>query len=228
MVKHEKVMFSAYPSTMKNSLVVLSVIFAFAGAEAVTAQDTLPSDFSCDISDEQTVYWAAMSQAVTLRTQLKTHDDSFPVGFMTLVLENGTEVDLGQGSKYLDDAPEAELRDCEILLEIAKADTLDSLSRKARFPTLTSLWAFSAMGQDCMDDANLPDDGPSQQCQEAASIHEIFMETSSETPMNYKQFNRLRDSGAPLITVRRSTYYSETYVYDPQTNKLHNVLTEGC
>jgi len=79
-----------------------------------------------------------------------------------------------------------------------------------------------------MDDANLPDDGPSQQCQEAASIHEIFMETSSETPMNYKQFNRLRDSGAPLITVRRSTYYSETYVYDPQTNKLHNVLTEGC
>ena len=130
--------------------------------------------------------------------------------------------------RYIDDGPEDELSDCNEHLEIAKADTLKSLSDTVRFATLESLWAYSVMGQDCMDAANLSEDGPSDECQTAASVHRDFTESSVELSMNFAQFKRLRENSAPLITVRRSTYYSETFVYDAQTNRLHKVLTQGC
>lgn len=213
---------------MRSFYYVVFGLLSLSSAGAGNAQETALADFNCNITDEQTVYWVAMSQAVTLRTQIKHDREVYPSGFMTLILEDGTEIDLGQGSKYIDDAPYDEFSDCKKHLQIAKTDTLDSLSGKARFSTVESLWAYSAMGQDCMDGANLTKDGPSENCQQAASVHEAFMEASIDSSMDFVQFKRLRDSRAPLITVRRSTYYSETFVYDAQTNTLHNVLTEGC
>ena len=75
---------------------------------------------------------------------------------------------------------------------------------------------------------NLSESGPSEDCQLAASIHQSFQEALMETLMENKQFKRLLNGGAPLITVRRATYYSETLVYDAQPNTLHTVLTQGC
>jgi len=228
MVKQEKVIFAVYANDMRNFYFAIVAVLTILSAANAKAEEDATSDFNCNITDEQTVHWTAMSQAVTLRTQVKHQGEVYPSGFITLILEDGTEVDLGQGGKYMDDGPDDEFSDCKKHLQIAKADTLDSLSGKARFSTLESLWAYSAMGQDCMDGANLTKDGPSENCQQAASVHQDFMEASIDSSMDFAQFKRLRDSRAPLITVRRSTYYSETYVYDAQTNTLHNVLTEGC
>ena len=228
MVKHEKVIFADYSDNMKNFYFAIVAVLAFLSAANAKAEEEAFSDFNCNITDEQTVYWAAMSQAVTLKTQIKHEGEGYPQGFMTLILEDGTAVDLGQGGKYIDDAPDDEFNDCKKHLEIAKRATLDSLSDTTRFATLESLWAYSAMGQDCMDAANLSEDGPSENCQQAASVHKAFMEASIDSSLDFTQFELLLDSHAPLITVRRSTYYSETFVYDAQTNTLHNVLTEGC
>ena len=221
-------MFFTYAAGMKKFTFVIAVVLGALWAGDVRAEDNTIADLNCDITDEQTVYWAAMSQAVTLRTHIKSKGDYYPIGILKLILEDGTEIDLGQGLKYIDDAPEVERGDCNKHLEIAKADTLKSLSEAASFATLESLWAYSEMGQDCMDAVNLPEDGPSDECQTAASVHQDFTEASAESSMNFTQFKRLRESSAPLITVRRSTYYSETFVYDAQTNRLHKVLSQGC
>ena len=230
----------------KIILLTLALLSAATPSFAFSEQDRAAfAAMHCDINDERAVEWAALGQTVTLKTHLSTHPDGgYPSGKLSIILENGTEIDLGGGSKYIDDGPIEALTDCQKHFSAAINDTVYSLSPDAvkvskdpniigyysenHFPTLQSLWAYTVRGQDCMDAMNLEGRTPSYECEHAADYHERLQNGLLENDLSSEDFAYLRENNAPLITVSRSTYYSETLVYDARNNTVHVLYYTGC
>jgi len=187
----------------------------------------------CDITDERAVEWVAIGQKVTLKTTInRTAEHDFPTGRLLIILEDGTEIDLGQGSKYFDDGPIEDLIDCQKHLSSAVGATLASLSGNGDYhPTLKSLWDNMEYGKDCVDAQGQPKDKDNAsifECQQAFYLHELFTRERPHSELSDQELTTLRDSGAPLITITRSGYYSETAVYDANANKIHVLYSDGC
>jgi len=200
----------------------------------------------CNIEDQDTVIWHYSGEAVTLTTQIfMTERDYYPHGKLSLTLADGTVLDLGQGMKYVDDYADTPPT-CREIADIAKGVTLASLTGQdfeadpnslyagsiskpeSHLETLSSAWAYSVMGQDCMDAVNLAQDGPSLDCQRAADFREGFTAPDAGRTISYDRFEALTKVSAPLIHIRRSTYYDETFVFDPETKSLEYVFAQGC
>ncbi len=193
------------------------------------------ADMRCDINDERRLRWDAMNQEVILRTKLtKDSDEGFPTGQLSIILENGTEIDLGGGGKYYDETYIEVLTDCEKHLGFAIGATVSSLSgRKDYYPhlTLKSLMEEIDYGKNCVDADGRPkdeDETAALECEMANYLHERFTEELPHSGLSDQALDALRDANAPLITINRSAYYSETAVYDARSNKIHVLYYEGC
>lgn len=226
---------------MRSSLLCSIILALGFGATAHGNDGTVKLD--CDITDIQDLYWPAMDQTVTLTTQLTSGENPWPDGTLALRLADGHVVDLGKGSKYIDDYDPANPPSCQDHLAVAQADTLHSLSpelaedlsrnpwveiEQRHFRTLGNVSAYSVLGQDCMDSQNLQGRRPSFTCMQAAQFRERYMEGLENSAITAETYRNLLDNDAPVITLRRSAYYSETFVYDTRDTKLYRIFTSGC
>lgn len=225
----------------------IALTFVLVGLTALNATAHTDSIFpQCDLRIEDTVIWAYSGEAVTLSTHVTLDQaEGYPAAQMSLTLADGKVLDLGEGRKYIDDYGDT-APSCADIADIAKAPTLASLtgqavtgtgnfeySKSASKPspqsrTLSSMWAYSVMGQDCMDLVNLPGGNPSPECRRAAEFRERFSAPENMKTLPHDRFMRLVDLDAPTLVVRRSAYYVETYMYDPKTQSLEFVMTDGC
>lgn len=223
----------------KISLLTLALFSVAAPSFAQNfAQDNEPpriaaADMRCDINDERRLRWEAMDQEVILRTKLTTGPHGgLPRGDLSLILENGTQIDLGGGGKYYDLAPQ-ELTNCQEHLTAAIGETVGSLEGGVYHPhlTLKSLMEEITYGKDCVDAQGTPkeaDETASNKCQLANSLYERFAEEQPNSGLSEQDLIALQEADAPLITIVRSTYYSETGVYDARSHKIHILYYEGC
>ena len=223
----------------KISLLTLVLLSVAAPSFAQSGQDNYDyeaarlalADMRCDINDERRLRWEAMDQEVILRTQLiKDSDAGLPIGHLSIVLENGTEIDLGSGQKYYDDGPIEEMLDCQKHLAQAVEMTAESLLvPKPQRESLKSLLAYIDYGKTCTDPQSALDEQKAgYDCYEASFLGESFAEGQPQSGLSRQALDALGEAGAPLITINRSAYYSETAVYDARSNKIHVLFYEGC
>lgn len=242
-----KTIFGLELSMLRHLHAYIAASCLLAGFTVVNATAQTDGDFThCDLRVEDTVVWAYSGEAVTLSTHV-THneDEGYPAAHMSLTLADGKILDLGTGGKYIDDYGETP-PSCADIADVAKSQTLASLtgqaveglgvfkySKSAPKPmperqTLSSMWAYSVMGQDCMDSANLPDGQPSYDCQRASDFSHLFRASDTMKTLSNERMRRLVEENAPIIVVKRSAYYAETFVYDSKTQSLEYVMTDGC
>lgn len=190
-------------------------------------QETAPTP--CNITDQKNIYWAALDETVTLKIQMIDQEEYAPIGHLTLIFEGGPNIDLGQGQKYLD---AADPKSCAEHLEAAMRDTHASLTQgyarwsEEEFQDIGYVWSFSVLGQDCMDSIKLPPSGPSPLCLKAAEFRKAHMQALETGEWPQGRYMELVNTSAPLITIRRSADYRETYVYDTREQGLRLIFTE--
>lgn len=212
----------------------------------------------CHQVRETAVDWAALGETVVFRTQLSGDHASLPTGTYTLIRANGTEVALGGGGKFIDDFdPSGVLPSCEDHLAASHAGPVDAprtqeAASRAPYSVTIRDYIRGNTIADVMSDAacltndqertrlyaNRPDrsdedvykrfwqdiralDATQASCRDKRQIQEQFQD-DPETLL------RLIAIDAPLLTITRSTYFSDQVAFDPETNTLHNLFYWGC
>ena len=224
-------------------------------AEAETNMET-PAP--CHQVRETMVDWAALGEAVVFRTQLSGQGTHLPNGTYTLIRADGTEVALGGGGKFIDDFdPDQTWPSCEDHLAASHVGPMNvprtqqatshvpysvTIRHYIRGNTLAEVMSDA----DCLANdqertrvfANRPerDDQESYTrfrqdlralestrgvCQDKRQIQEYYKD-DPETLLH------LIEIDAPLLTITRSTYYSDQVAFDPETNTVHELFYWGC
>lgn len=215
------------------------------GMTAVAQSATEPPDHvPCDLSDSLSVHWQALGETVTLHTKVSQEGKGYPRAKLYIAFSNGKVLDLGDGGKYYDDYAPDNTPNCEHILAAATNSTVVSLNDDV------SLWRPELYGKTSpykaldirvyrsMSDVraelllanvcNAEDEDykAASKCQIAQHMAEQIADNESNLPKH--EFDKLVSENAPIITVTRSTYYSQTYAYERKDNSLHELYFEGC
>jgi len=203
-----------------------------------------PIQESCNFEDSLSVYWQALNETVTLHTQVSQEGTSLPRAKLQIEFPDGKILDLGDGGKYYDDFSPDNAPSCAHILATATNDTIVSLNDDASlwrpelysktspyeelgiktYRSMSDLRADLIFAEHC----NVKDEdiNVATQCEIMQDKVEKIAENESNLPKH--KFDSLVLYNAPIITVTRSTYYSETYIYDRSDNSLHKLYYDGC
>ena len=212
---------------------------AFAQSDAISRPEG-----SCNLKDSISVHWQALNETVTLHTEVSQEGDYYPRAKLKLEFSDGKTLDLGDGGKYYDDYSQDNAPSCEHIVAAATNPTIVSLNDKTSlwrpelyektspyenfdikiYRNMSDLRADLLFSQSC--DMKDEDYEVASRCASLENITEEISRNKSNFPKH--KFDSLVTNNAPIITVSRSTYYSETYVYDRGENTLYNLYYEGC
>jgi len=218
-------------------------------AEGAAASKT---NSGCDLLREEAVNWTALGETVTFRVELTSEDPQhLPGGSYTMIRADGTEIDLGGGGKYIDDWVEGDAPSCEEHLEVAAIGPIAPFGEihQSRMPHSFTIrdYITGTNVAELMSDAaclavdqqrirlyeNRPDpenkevfepywaarqeaDRALTRCIDKRQIQDQFRETP-------EILLHLIEIDAPVLSLTRSTYYSDQVALDPETNKLYEL-----
>lgn len=150
-------------------------------------------------------------------------DIGYPSATRVLVLEDGRRIDLGTGSKFIDDGESS----CENILAEAHGTVLDSLSAPGRVsnlsPKLLQVWHEN---EGCTEDQSACNDLVSDGVEVwAAQPDRLVYGIAWPSPV---QVNNLTANDAIIISVRMSAYYAREIALDLKKGRAIDLWTEGC
>ena len=234
------------------TLRTISLALLFPLANAALAEDIADLPLSeCNVERSWTIDSPALGERAELVATVSVEPEedvlynTDAIFFRTraeleLNLSDGRTLDLGSGGKYYDDIDWDTPPSCEELVNKVTVPTRATLMGQAledemgmfepEFRTLNSMHSWAMGGQDCMDSVNLlPGDTPSAACREMHEHYQRFvLEPDPQRDMDGETFRRLVDAKAPIIVIRRSTYYGESFAWDAEARELRYVMAGGC
>ena len=189
----------------------------------------------CNVERSWTIDSPALGETVELTVNISVDEQLFQDADFTLTLSDGKVLGLGEGGKYFDELGWGPDPTCGELIDKATAVVRASLlgervaGESPYDRTLSDLHAESVSGRDCMKTANrLPGEAPSPECMALNRAHLAFVKALEAADMLPHTYLRLRDDKAPLVVVRRSTYYDEYYIWDAMARDLILFMAQGC
>lgn len=209
---------------------IRSVTYSFFAAMVMSAPLTAQADPVipvCDIVDEQDIYWEAAGETVTLRTELRTGAQPYPDGHFFLIMSDGQEIFVGEGTKFLDDYPPEDVPSCQDHLEAAQRPILDSLEG-----TSISHWNFefktyrdvdAVYAAPCTHDnerGKVSCDNVQQFIEEYALGSDVITQPDVAA--------KLREQNAPLLAVPYSTYGWNVVAIDRENGEVYHLFYSGC
>ncbi|MEM6411858.1 MAG: hypothetical protein AAF683_10030 [Pseudomonadota bacterium] len=202
--------------TKLTGLVFSAITMAFGGVAQTPAEL-----YSCSMDSRQSIYWQAIGETVTLRSELFGHETFPPEGRQSIIFSDGHEVVIGEGDKYIDDATSAVFPTCEEYLLASNGATISSLNSPA---PATGDITFLAQAR------------PSAKaCDASAGRYDrhggLFCEQWDEIEANFANdqqlYDRLVAQRAPIIAVPYSTAGVDYLVYDHIERAVHPLFYAG-
>jgi len=196
------------------------------------AQD-LPSLPACNIVDEETVFWQAIGETVKLRIELKGDAGTLPRGKSYLTFEDGKEIFLGEGGKYIDDFDRENPPNCAKYLAVAKSPVMSSLQGNPlnmmgiELRSVNDIDKALRMAEECAEDmtSELEMQSRLYRCNDLKVFADDIREMNE---LSAESFSALISKKAPLIEVPYSTYGVDILAFDPDKRTLHKVSYSGC
>jgi len=213
---------------MMKRLFLIAGIFGLMMSPAQAQSDfVLPA---CDLVDEETLYWETIGEDVTLRIELKGESGALPWGITYLTFQDGEEVILGEGGKYIDDFTADNVPTCEDHLRVAKDPVLTSIRQSSPtyiwgvpLKSMSDVEKALELSKTCQEDD--PQLTPMIDCRDILQFAKDFQSQNEIDPEVYKN---LIDQIAPIIQVPYSTYGVDIYAYDQTARKFHKISYSGC
>jgi len=223
----------------KSAVVILALGVSLLSHTAFADMATAKADQElCNLSDARQIYWQALGETVTLRTQVTQDGPYLPSAKLEIEFSDGTILDLGGGTKYYDDYMADNAPTCAHILAKATNMTVASLNNdpSLMMPELYEMEFFveyrsmSDLRTDLIFAANCNKDDEIHEtaydCEKAQYVAERIAENDQNLPKHV--FDRLVNENAPIIMVTGSTYFSSIMVYDRRKNSLHELYYDGC
>lgn len=235
-------------------LFALSLLIGWLGTSPAIAQDeTEASDNdACDLVREETLDWTALGETVTFRTEMSGETYGLPGAAYTLIRADGTEIALGGGGKFIDEADVP----CAEHLEAARArplevpyneretrspytmtirDYLTGTTREEVFSDIECLAVEVERGRLRETRPDRSDEAAYRQHRQAERANDYAEAKCRERRQMQETFKDTPDTlvhliaiNAPLLDITGSTYFGNIVALDPETNTLHELFFWGC
>lgn len=195
------------------------LLFATAISVAGASAQSAAGLYSCSMDDRRSVYWEAIGETVTLRSELFGYQTFLPEGRQSLIFSDGYELLIGLGGKYIDEVNLGSVPSCDEYLAASNGATLASLSE----PVARDVAPFDDM-------AELDTERPrAEACDANADMYTqhggLFCEQWDELNRNFHgqedQYRKLVSQRAPIIAVPYSTGGVDYLAFDSTGRTIH-------
>ncbi|MEO0882332.1 MAG: hypothetical protein AAFY34_06325 [Pseudomonadota bacterium] len=175
--------------------------------------------YSCSVDARQSIYWPAIGETVTLRSELFGYKTFLPEGRQSLIFSDGHELVLGLGGTYMDDVSVGFAPSCDEYLSASNGVTVASLSddrtrAAAPFENMEALDAVRPSSSACAADTSRYDRHGGLYCEQWDELNRNFADRSGT-------YRRLVAQRAPIIAVPYSNYGVDYLAFDAEARTIH-------
>ena len=240
---HSAAQIEGYGDSMFKKIMIAAAVLTAGLSQTAQAESGWPV---CDYTDTQTVTWAGIGEDVIVRTEITSDGEDYPRGKVFLTFEDGQEIPVGDGGKYVDEAGIG----CDVQAAEANAELIDSIQTGVDLygTSFTRLRDFDAALQkveycDTGENMDFYKTGPGAEYvtvlrkgdswasayADCSAIMRNAVEMSENINMlDKKVYDDLVANDALLITVPYSSYGVDIVVLDRTNGKIHTLFYSGC